>query len=117
MAAVLGALITLNWPLPILYSSPALLGWLLRKGDSASWWALSALLLPIWTLVLRLDSAITWFTIAFVIAVAIKRLISNQQMGSEDDLPHVSTRELIRNRLLYDRDIRNRQQWIDRIPK
>jgi hypothetical protein len=38
-------------------------------------------------------------------------------MGGEADLPDIPLRELLRNRLLYDRDISNRQEWIDRIPK
>ena len=48
MAAVMGAMVTLSWPLPFLYALPALFGFL-RKGDSAIWWALAALILPIWT--------------------------------------------------------------------
>jgi glycerol-3-phosphate acyltransferase PlsY len=116
MAAVMGAMITLSWPLPFLYALPALIG-LLRKGDSAIWWMLAALILPIWTLVLGLEIEITWFTIAFVIAVIVKRLLSNRKMGGEADLPDIPFKSLVRNRLLYDRDISNRQEWIDRIPK
>ena len=109
-------MITLSWPLPFLYALPALIG-LLRKGDSAIWWMLAALILPIWTLVLGLEIEITWFTIAFVIAVIVKRLLSNRKMGGEADLPDIPFKSLVRNRLLYDRDISNRQEWIDRIPK
>ena len=116
MAAVMGAMITLSWPLPFLYALPALFG-LLRKGDSAIWWALAALILPIWTLILGLEKEITWFAIAFLAAIIVKRLLSNRKMGGEADLPDIPFRELIRNRLLYDRDISNRQEWIDRIPK
>ena len=116
MAAVMGAMVTLSWPLPFLYALPALFGFL-RKGDSAIWWALAALILPIWTLLLGLQKEITWFTIAFLAAIIVKRLLSNRKMGSESDLPDIPFRELIRNRLLYDRDISNRQEWIDRIPK
>ncbi|NQW17494.1 MAG: glycerol-3-phosphate acyltransferase [Chloroflexi bacterium] len=116
MATVMGAMITLSWPLPFLYALPALFGWW-RKGDSAIWWALSAIILPVWTVVLRLDIEVTWFTIAFVIAVVVKRLLSNRKMGGEADLPDIPLRQLIRNRLLYDRDISNRQEWIDRTPE
>ncbi len=116
LATASGAMVTLNWPLPVLYSQAALLGLMLRK-DSAAGWAISAITLPGWALVLRLESEIVYFTFAFVGMVFIKRLLSNPAVGPGYETETIPLQKLIVNRLIWDRDIADRNEWIKRIPK
>ena len=115
LATASGAMVTLNWPLPVLYSQAALLGLIFRK-DSAIGWAISAITLPAWALVLRLESEIVYFTLAFVGMVFIKRLLSNPMVGIGHESEKIPLPRLIVNRLILDRDIADRSEWIRRIP-
>ena len=115
IAAVLGVLITLNAPLPFLYGLPAFLGWRL-KGDSGLWWGAATLGLPLWTLVLRLESEITYLALAFIGLTVLKRLLSNGLAGVDASGERIPWSNLLFNRLVYDRDISNRQEWISRTP-
>ncbi len=115
IATVLGVLITLNAPLPFLYGLPAFVGWRL-KGDSGLWWGVATLGLPLWTIILRLDSEITYLGLAFIGLTVLKRLLSNGLTGVDASGERIPWSNLLFNRLVYDRDISNRQEWINRIP-
>lgn len=115
MATVLGVLVTLNWPLVVLYGVVAGIGWFWTK-NSALWWGIAALLLPAWSLLLRLPLEITWLCAGFVTVVAAKRLISNRPLRDQPPKSVPRTR-LYWYRLLYDRDISNREEWVYRTPE
>jgi hypothetical protein len=67
--------------------------------------------------VLRLESEIVYFTFAFVGMVFIKRLLSNPAVGPGYETETIPLQKLIVNRLIWDRDIADRNEWIKRIPK
>ena len=115
IATVLGVLITLNAPLPFIYGLPAFVGWRL-KGDSGLWWGVATLGMPIWTLILRLDIEITYLALAFIGLTVLKRLLSNGLSGVDASGERIPWSNLFFNRLVYDRDIGNREEWINRIP-
>ena len=115
MASILGVLVTLNWPLVILYGSVAGIGWLFTK-NSALWWGIAALLLPAWSVALRLPMPLTWFCLAFLAVTVVKRLMSNRPLGAPAPHTDVPLLRLLSYRLLYDRDISNREEWIYRTP-
>ena len=115
IATVLGVLITLNAPLPFLYGLPAFVGWRL-KGDSGLWWGVATLGMPLWTLILRLDIEITYLALAFIGLTVLKRLLSNGLSGVDASGERIPWSNLFFNRLVYDRDIGNREEWINRIP-
>ena len=115
IATVLGVLITLNAPLPFLYGLPAFVGWRL-KGDSGLWWGVATLGMPLWTLILRLDIEITYLALAFIGLTVLKRLLSNGLSGVDASGARIPWSNLFFNRLVYDRDIGNREEWINRIP-
>ena len=116
MATVLGVLVTLNWPLVVLYGSVAGIGWLATR-NSALWWGIAALLLPFWSLALRLPLEIVWLCAIFVGIVAVKRLISNRAGGGKAVRPDVSVGRLLWNRLAFDRDTSGREEWVYRTPE
>ena len=115
IATVLGVLITLNAPLPFLYGLPAFVGWRL-KGDSGLWWGVATLGLPLWTIILRSDHEITYIGLAFIGLTLVKRLLSNGLSSSDVERAGTSWSRVLFNRLVYDRDISNRQEWISRTP-
>lgn len=116
MATVLGVLVTLNWPLVLLYGSVAGIGWLVTR-NSALWWGIAALLLPFWSLALRLPLEIVWLCAGFVGIVALKRLISNRAAGERAGGSGESIIRLLWNRLAFDRDISSREEWVHRTPE
>lgn len=116
MATVLGVLVTLNWPLVVLYGSVAGLGWL-KTRNSALWWGVAALLLPLWSLALRQPTEIVWLCASFIAIVAAKRLISNRPLNSSSERASVPLPRLLWNRLVFDRDIGSREKWVHRTPE
>ena len=116
MATILGVLVTLNWPLVVLYGTVAGIGWVATR-NSALWWGIAALLLPFWSLALRLPLEILWFCAGFVGIVALKRLISNRATGERAGRPGVSVGRLLWNRLAFDRDTSSREEWVQRTPE
>ena len=116
MATVLGVLVTLNWPLVVLYGTVAGIGWLVTR-NSALWWGIAALLLPFWSLALRLPLEIVWLCAGFIGIVALKRLISNRAAGERAGGPGISISRLLWNRLAFDRDVSSREEWVYRRPE
>ncbi len=122
MATVLGVIVTLSWPLVILYGSVAGLGWLATR-SSAIWWGIAAVMLPMWSELLRryfasttdVAPGVTIFCLGFLFITVIKRLIANSNtLSNSQGLP---LKQLLWNRLLFDRDVASREEWITRRPK
>lgn len=115
MAMVLGVLAALNYQLVLMYGVVAAVGWLAtRRKDSAMWWGLAALLLPVWSLLLNMRIEVTIFCVAFVFMTAIKRVTSNRSTLRVRGERPMSTSRLIWNRLVFDRDTSSRAEWIYR---
>ena len=116
MATCLGVLVTLNWPLVVLYGSVAGIGWVITR-NSAIWWGIAALLLPFWSIALKLPFEIVWLCVAFVIIVALKRVFSNPISTRKPDRMALPSGKLLWNRIVFDRDVRDRQEWVYREPE
>jgi glycerol-3-phosphate acyltransferase PlsY len=111
MATMLGATLALNLPLLIIYGSVPALGVLFTPWkDSAVWFLIAVILLPVWAALLNLPMDLVWFSVAFALVTAGKRMTSN---SLRDQNGSISTR-LLWTRLVFDRDIANRENWIDR---
>ena len=92
-------------------------GYLLTKG-AAVWALVAVILLPVLFLVFpdnltTSDNLVTvWYSLGLLTLVILKRLTSNWT-----PLPHdLPRRRVLLNRLLRDRDVDNREQWVERIP-
>lgn len=110
MATVLGVTGALNFPLLIVYGSVPALGVLVTPWkDSAVWWLIAVVLMPVWAAVLNLPAEIIWYAAAFAVVTATKRMISNSLKGTDGNI----TLTLLGTRLLFDRDIANREAWLD----
>ena len=93
-------------------------GYLLTK--EAGVWALVALmLLPVLFFVLPAGlkmsdgTAAVWFSLGILGVIAIKRLLSNWTPLPEE----IPRRRVFFNRLVRDRDVDDRSQWVERIPE
>lgn len=110
MATVLGATLALDFPLLIVYGSVPALGVLFTPWkDSAVWWLIAVIMMPIWAALLNLPIEIVWFAAAFAVITATKRMTSNSLRDSSGS---ISVR-LLMTRVVFDRDISNREEWIE----
>ncbi|MDA1279600.1 MAG: glycerol-3-phosphate acyltransferase [Chloroflexi bacterium] len=114
MATVLGATGALNFPLLVVYGSVPALGVLFTPWkDSAVWWLIAVIAMPVWAALLNLPIEIVWFSIAFAFVTAAKRMTSNTLVGSDNRI----TASLLWTRLLFDRDLADREEWLKRSPE
>ena len=87
-------------------------GWALTR-SSGIWVLIALVLLPVWA-VLRGDPlSISLYCVGLLALVVLKRLVSNWTPLPED-LPR---KKVLMNRLLLDRDVADRAQWVDRVPE
>ena len=120
MATVLGVLATLYYPLVLAYGAVTGFGWLAsRRKDSAVWWGIAALLLPVFAGILLMVGyvavEVVAFCLAFLLITAMKRLTSNRSTESGGE--KVPLGRLVWNRIVFDRDITLREDWVYRGPQ
>jgi len=114
MAAMLGATLALNFPLLIIYGSVPALGVLFSPWkDSAVWFFVAVILMPVWAVLLNLPIELVWFSVLFAVITGAKRMTSN----SLRDTDGVISARLLWTRLVFDRDIADRELWVGRQPK
>ena len=106
-----GALFALAYRELIIFVAVAMGGWALFR-SSGLWVLLSLLFLPLWSYLLGEPLAITWFCIGLVALVGAKRITSNWTRPPES-LPW---KQVLYNRLLFDRDVATREEWLARNP-
>jgi glycerol-3-phosphate acyltransferase PlsY len=87
-------------------------GWKLTK-SSGLWVLISLTLLPVWAYLLHDNLNLVWYTFGILGLVVLKRLSSNWTPFPED----VSRKKVLFNRLLQDRDVSDRTDWVRRIPE
>ena len=113
-----GALLALSPPLLAAAILVFLAGWVLTR-NSGVWVLLSFSLLPLWVfaldewvLALNNPPVLIWFCAGSVTLMVLKRLLSNWQ-ALPSNLPKG---QVLLNRLLLDRDVAHRADWVGRIP-
>jgi acyl phosphate:glycerol-3-phosphate acyltransferase len=114
MATMLGSTLALDLPLLIIYGSVPALGVLFSPWkDSAVWYFVAVILMPVWAVLLNLPIELVWFSVAFVLVTAAKRMTSN----SLRDVNGLISTRLLWTRLVFDRDIADRELWVGQQPK
>jgi acyl phosphate:glycerol-3-phosphate acyltransferase len=110
MATMLGATLAINLPLLIIYGAVPALGVLFTPWkDSAVWFLIAVLLMPVWALLLNLPYDLFWYSVAFALVTAAKRMTSNSLHDANGSI----SATLMWTRLVFDRDIANRENWIE----
>lgn len=110
MATVLGSIGAMNLPLLIVYGSIPALGVLFTPWkDSAVWWMIGVILLPVWAALLNLPLEIIIFSCVFAALTASKRMTSNSLRGTNGQIDV----KLLLTRLVFDRDTVDREAWLN----
>jgi len=87
-------------------------GWALTR-SSGVWVLTSLALLPLWAVIFGVPSVVTWYCVAILVLIVLKRLVSNWTPLPEG-LPR---KKVLFNRLFLDRDLDDHDQWIKRVPR
>ena len=112
MTVALGAMGALAYKELVVFAAVAIGGWAIFR-SSGVWAMLSLLLLPLWSFfVFKEPLAVTWFCVGVIALVTAKRLTSNWNPLPED----IPKRRVLFNRLLLDRDVARRDDWLKRGP-
>ena len=106
-----GALLALSPLLLVGAIAVFLVGWALTR-SSGVWVLLSLTVLPLWVLAFDNPPVLIWFCGGSVTLMVLKRLLSNWQ-----PLPvNLPKGQVLLNRLLLDRDVARRADWVERTP-
>ena len=105
----LGVLLVLAWKELLALLLVGITGWLIFR-SSAIWVAIAMVLLPVWSILFDETFSITVLCVVVVLIAAAKRVMSNKWVAV------IPSWQVFVQRLLYDRDIANRDEWINRAP-
>lgn len=109
-----GAMLALQWQLFVAYVGVAAACWVATRNSPLAW-AVSVVALPALAAALGLRPEFLVFAVVFLMVTAAKRVTSNP--ASAAAVPTgIGAPRLFWNRLLYDRDVRDRDQWVGRKP-
>ena len=111
MTVIAGSILVLAWKEFIALVIVTLVGWAIFR-SIALWMGIGLVLLPLWALLFREPAEVAAYTVVALVLAILKRLLSNP--GSE--LPELRWRDKVLPRLLYDRDIMNKSDWVKRSP-
>lgn len=111
MTVIAGSILVLAWKEFIALAVVTLVGWAIFR-SIALWMGISLVLLPLWALLFREPAEFVAYTAIALVLTILKRLLSNP--GSE--LPGLRWRDKVLPRLLYDRDIMKKSDWVKRSP-
>ena len=106
-----GALLALSPLLMVAVGVIAIGGWLATK-SSGPWVLVSLTLLPLWAFLAHDHLPLVWYCMALLGIIALKRLSSNWSPFPDG----ISRKKVLFNRLLRDRDVADRNQWVTRAP-
>ncbi len=111
ISVVVGVLLVLAFKELVAGGLLVVVGWLIFR-SSALWVGIGVATLPIWSVAFRSPERVTVLCIGLIVLVALKRLVSNR------DLPALGEGgwRVYLNRLLYDRDVSTRDEWVHRTP-
>ncbi len=110
LAVAGGSLLALSPPLLGATLAVAVAGWLATR-SAGVWVLISLALLPLWARLAGQPPALMWYCLALLVLVVAKRLVSNSPLPA--GLPRS---KVLLNRLLRDRDVDRREDWVGRVP-
>jgi glycerol-3-phosphate acyltransferase PlsY len=111
ITVAMGVLFILAWEVLVASTVVAIGGWLIFR-SSGLWVGIAMVLLPVWSAGFRYPLSVTVLCVALVAIVAAKRVLSNRGTLEQG----TSWRKVFVPRLLYDRDITSRDEWVHRTP-
>lgn len=126
ISVALGALAVLAVPLPVLWGVlPVGMRFFSPWPDSGIWWMVSTALLPAMAAVVVMlpgdvpivgDASAVYFALGFL-AIMVGRRVSSHGLDREHASRYgLTMTQMLINRVLYDRDIASREEWLERSP-
>jgi glycerol-3-phosphate acyltransferase PlsY len=106
-----GVLLVLTWKVAVVLLLVTLVGWLISR-SSALWVGISLVLAPALSVIFGEPISITVLCAALLLIAAAKRLMSNRGTAEWGG----SWPRVLMQRLIYDRDVANRDEWVYRAP-
>lgn len=114
----IGAVIAFGAPLTILWAAiPAIMLTLSPWKDTAVSWMLSSMVLPLWVYLAGYDAWIVFFCAAFTVVMCIRRVSADGIGAALKHHEGISPSRVLFNRVVFDRDIASRDQWVRQQPK
>ncbi|MBF8267406.1 MAG: plsY [Dehalococcoidia bacterium] len=110
ITVAMGVLFILSWQVLAASLLVATGGLIFR--NSALWVGIAVVLMPVWSVGFREPLPVTVLCICLVAIVALKRVMGNRGTA----VPGLRWRDVLLPRLLYDRDIASRDEWVRRAP-
>jgi glycerol-3-phosphate acyltransferase PlsY len=111
ITVVLGVLLVLAWKELAIGLGITLVGWLISR-SSALWVGISVALIPVLSVVFGEPLYVKVLCVALLVIAAVKRVMSNRDATGQ----RTSWRNVFLQRLIYDRDVASRDDWIYRAP-
>jgi len=111
ITVVLGVLLVLAWKELAIGLGITLVGWLISR-SSALWVGISVALIPVLSVVFGEPLYVKVLCVALLVIAAVKRVMSNRNATGQ----RTSWRNVFLQRLIYDRDVASRDDWIYRAP-
>ena len=113
----IGSIVGYGIPLFVLWATiPGVLFSLTPWRDSAGSWLLATLLLPIWALWAGYDAWVAAYGFGFALITIIRRVTSGGFEKSLLTYGELTRTRLIWNRMIFDRDIASRDEWVHNRP-
>ena len=110
IATLVGIILAVDYNLFVIFTGIIAIGYLFSPiKDSALWWIISTICVPLYTVILDLTIELTLFTFILSFVIILKRLLSNKEQTKTK--PSLN---LLLLRLFFDRDIYDRKKWINR---
>jgi glycerol-3-phosphate acyltransferase PlsY len=121
MGTVLGVVGSLGFFLVWMYLLTSLTVWLSLRAITGRWdsslsWILSAMLLPVYTLIIELPLVITGYTLVFLLMTIVKRVTSNDPSAWAQVHGFKAVGKLLAIRIMFDRDTLAKESWVERKP-
>ena len=117
ISVAIGVLGAFAPPLIVLFGTlPVIMALTTPWRDSGIWWLITAGIMPIWAWTMLGNGPAVYFCIGFAALMIARRTTSG---GLNPDLAQhygISLARIVLNRVVFDRDIADRQQWVHRRP-
>ena len=112
LSTALGVLTILGWRELVILASLGLIGWSVLRSSGLLFF-IGIVILPLASLLFREPSAVTVFTTGFLTLTVARRLTAGGSMSAQG----TGWGQVLLNRLLFDRDVADRDAWKHRTPK
>ena len=111
ISVVLGVLVLLAFKEMLAAGLVVVAGWVVFR-SSALWVGIGVVTLPVWSLLFGSPNHITALCLGVIVVTAAKRLLGNR------NVPPIGEGgwKMYLHRLLYDRDVASRDEWVHRTP-